>query len=360
MRLAELLRRLSVWALRVLVLALVGVGSVYLLALAWPLLLPLILAVLLTAVLWPLVALLRMVLPRVVAALVCLLGVTVVALGALSTALPQLATQVGRLAFSVVSGLDRLQVWVTGPPLSLGDDALGGLVEDVLAQMQANAQAIAFYVLGGITTIGATLAGGLLTVLLVGVLAFFLLSDGDRILPWSRRWLDETSARRAAALAHQLWTGTQHYVVERTATAGAGAVLVGVALLLAGVPLWLPVAVLAFAAAWVPVVGAAAVGVVAVLVAAVTVDVGTGLAVATVLVLGQLLLGVLLAPRLPGRPTRLHPAVVLAAVVVGLSLSGLVGALLAVPLTTAVVTVLRFLRRSLDPVPRPGGPTISW
>ena len=63
----------------------------------------------------------------------------------------------------------------------------------------------------------------------------------------------------------------------------------------------------------------------------------------------------LLVPKIQGDAVELHPAAVIFAIIIGGSLAGLLGAILALPVTAAVRDVVRYLFRRLSP-DAPGGP----
>lgn len=111
-----------------------------------------------------------------------------------------------------------------------------------------------------------------------------------------------------------------------------------------GVPLAVPIAVLTFFAAFVPYIGAIVAGALAILVALFSQGFTSALVVLAIVLVVQQLEGNVLAPVLQGRTLGLHPAVILLAVVVGWSLYGVVGSLLAVPVTAVAATVLNYLR----------------
>jgi predicted PurR-regulated permease PerM len=118
---------------------------------------------------------------------------------------------------------------------------------------------------------------------------------------------------------------------------------VGVWAAVLGVPLALPLGVLVFIGAFVPIVGALVSGVVAVLVALVAV----GTAKALIMLLGviavQQLEAHVLQPFLLGRAVRVHPLAVILAIAAGVLLAGIVGALFAVPLVAVTNVVVGYL-----------------
>ena len=119
-----------------------------------------------------------------------------------------------------------------------------------------------------------------------------------------------------------------------TATVAAvDAVGILIGLLILQVPLAVPLAVLVFLLAFVPIVGATLAGILAALVALVTNGWFVALLVVGVVVVVNQLEGNFLQPFLMGRTMKLHAFVVLIALTVGTVLSGIVGAVLAVPIT---------------------------
>ena len=339
----------SQWALRLLVLGLGVAGLLWLLGKGWSLLLPLLLAVLLSAILWPLAQVLRAVVPRGVAAALSILLLVAVVVGIFAALIPNVADQAGEVADSAVAGLDQVQTWVAGPPLNLGDDEIGSLVNQGIAELQTNAQTIALSVVGGVGTVGASVGSGLITFLLVLVLTFFCLSDGDRLLPWSRRWMGAEAHRHALALGGRVWAAIRGYILSQAAVALVDAVFIGVGLAIIGVPFALPLAVTIFFAAFIPIVGAVATGVLAVLVALVTLGWVQALIVLGIVLLVQQLEGNVLQPLLVGKSLALHPAVVIGSVTIGGTLFGIVGAFLAVPVTAILTVVLRYVHHELVP-----------
>ncbi len=118
------------------------------------------------------------------------------------------------------------------------------------------------------------------------------------------------------------------------------AVVIGVTLLILRVPLALPLAVLIFLGGFVPIVGAALIGVLAALVALVANGPVVALVVVAVVVAINQLDGRVLQPIVMGKALSLHPLVVLLALAGGGILAGIVGAVLAVPLTAVAWSVL--------------------
>lgn len=129
------------------------------------------------------------------------------------------------------------------------------------------------------------------------------------------------------------------------------AVFIGLGLWILGVPLVLPLAVLTFVSAFVPIVGALFAGFVAVLIALVSNGLTDALIVLAIIVVVQQLEGNVFQPILQSRGLGLHAAVILLAVTLGGSLSGIVGSLLAVPFAALIAVVWTYVREQLSERP---------
>jgi putative heme transporter len=333
------------WSVRLLVIGLALSGLLWLLGKGWSLILPLLLGILLSAVLWPLTQVLRAVLPRSVAAIVSLVLLLGAVVGIFAALIPNVAGQTQEISQSAIAGLNTLQTYISGPPLNLGDTQVEGLVDRIVTELEANAQSIATGVISGASSVGS----GVVTALLVLVLSFFVLSDGDRFLPWSRRWLDANGHRHAVALGGRIWTAVRGYIVSQATVALVDAVFIGIGLAIVGVPLALPLAVLIFFAAFIPIVGAVASGAIAVLIALVTLGWVQALIVLGIVLAVQQIEGNVLQPFLVGKSLALHPAVVIGSVTIGGTVFGITGAFLAVPVTAILTVILRYVHHELVP-----------
>ena len=119
---------------------------------------------------------------------------------------------------------------------------------------------------------------------------------------------------------------------------------IGIVLTVLRVPLALPLAVLVFFGAFIPIVGAFVTGFVAVVVALAANGVWSAVAVLVAIIAVQQVEGHILQPVVMGRMVRLHPLAVVLAVTAGSLLAGIVGAVVAVPLVAVVNVVVRSYR----------------
>ncbi|MCW2623238.1 MAG: perM [Frankiales bacterium] len=322
----------------------------------WFVVLPVLLSLLLSTILWPPVRVLRRHgwPPGLAAGSVLLIALLLLA-GLVGALAPQVTGQSQELADSVSAGLDDLQARLERPPFNLDDQALGGGIEGLIAKAQDNAQSIASRVVSGVGIVGTVLVEALLAL----VLTFFSLKDGPKFLPWLGRLAGPTAAPHLDVLASRSWGVLGGFVRAQAAVGLVDAVFIGVGLWILGVPLALPLAVLVFFFAFIPIVGAFVSGAIAALVALVTGGPGQALVVILIVLAVQQIEGNLLQPVLVGRTLDLHPAVVLLAVTAGGSLRGVTGAFLAVPVVSVLAVVIRYVREQLgdphdEPLPEAG------
>ena len=343
--------RLATASLRFLLIAAAAVVLGLLLSQFWVVVLPVLLGLLLATVFWPPVRFLRGrgAPPALAAAAVLLTGVLLLA-ALVAVLAPQVTGQAQEIADQVTAGLEDLQGLVTGPPLNLGQDAVGGAVDNLVNELQANAQNIAGRVLSGAVAAGSLLLTGLLAL----VLCFFFLKDGPKFLPWIGGLSGPRAAPHISAVAQRGWATLSGFIKAQAAVGLVDALAIGIGLAVLGVPLAVPLAVLIFFGAFIPIIGAVVTGALAALIALVTNGPTSALIVIALVLAVQQLEGNVLQPILVGRTLDLHPAVVILAVTAGGTLAGITGAFLAVPVVAVVAVAVRYYRQHLaEVVPEP-------
>jgi predicted PurR-regulated permease PerM len=214
----------------------------------------------------------------------------------------------------------------------------------VINSVQSNAQNIAGYAVTTATTIGNVL----INLVLALVLAFFFLKDGPRWTPWLAAQTGPRAAPHVAALSNKAWKTLSEFIRQQALVGFVDAFFIGLGLLILGVPLVLPLAVLTFFGAFIPIIGAFVAGAFAVLIALVSVGFTKALIVLGIVLLVQQLEGNVLQPIIQGRGLNLHAAVVILAVTAGSSLAGIIGAFLAVPVAALIAVIYRYGRDQLD------------
>jgi putative heme transporter len=223
-------------------------------------------------------------------------------------------------------------------PLGIGRHDIDKAIDEGLKSVQGSA------VTNEILTGAVLLTQWAAAVVLIVVLTFFFLKDGDQIWNWTIELFHEDRHEMLREVGVRSWAALSTYVQGVFLVATIDAVLIGTVLLIVGVPVAMPLIVLTFVAAFFPVVGAVVAGAAAVLVALVANGLGAALAILAVIVAVQQLEGNVFYPVVVGRRLQLHPVGILLALTAGGVLAGVVGAFLAVPIAAVSAAVLQYMR----------------
>ncbi|MFB6892994.1 AI-2E family transporter [Kitasatospora sp. NPDC056327] len=253
----------------------------------------------------------------------------------------QVTTNLETVTSKVKAGVDQLRDWLITGPLHLTEQQITDFANQITKAISTNSEQIT-----SASLTGAQIAVEVLTaVLLAFFTTFFLLYDGERIWNWALRGLPRHSRYAMAGAGPKAWATLTAYVRGTVCVAFIDAVCIGIGIQLLGVPMALPLAVIIFLGAFVPLVGALVTGTVAVLIALVTTTPWTALMVLVVLIAVQQIEGHVLQPLILGRAVRVHPLGVVLGVAAGSIIGGIGGAIVAVPLIAVTNTVVTHLRR---------------
>jgi len=323
--------RLAIRSLQIIAVVVVGIAVIYTFLSLSLVTLPVLLALIFASAMYPLIAFLRRHrVPSLLATIIALLGVVVV-LGLVGWLLVwAVENQASTLAKSATEGFNQLQDWITTLPFSITDDQIESVrntVVDFVTSAQFGSGALA-----GASAIGSFATGLVLMI----VVLFFFLKDGPAIWEFLLRPFKGEQYARARRIGDKTVATLGGYVRGTATVAAVDAIGIGVGLAIIGVPLALPLAVVVFLTAFIPLVGATAAGILAALVALVANGPVAAIWVIAVVVLVNQLEGNFLQPVLMGRTLQLHGLVILVALTAGTILGGVVGAVIAVPLMAVV------------------------
>jgi predicted PurR-regulated permease PerM len=283
-------------------------------------------------------------LPGAVAALLVLLALLAVLGLGLWFVVPQFVGQVPELVDSVQDAFTDLEAFLADTPIALPFDIGEGGLAAAAQQAFDSFDAGAGEVVGqGLDLVSRVVDLG--TALLIFLVAlFFYLRDGERIWMGVTSLLPRTTRRHVRRASGQLWWTLGAYFRAQALVALVDAVAIGIGLLVLGVPLALPLALLVFFGGFFPIVGAVASGLVAVLVALADQGLGTALIVLGLVLLVQQAEGNLLEPLIISPILRLHPFAIILAVSAGAVTYGVLGAFLGVPLAACLGRVVDYAR----------------
>lgn len=330
----------AAWAWRLgLILLMIG-ALVWLLGKISFLIIPVMVAALLTGLLSPVVRWLRAQrLPNGAAVAVTVLAFVGLIAGALALVGRQLALGFQELWSEALTGVQQVQDWLAQGPLHLTAAQIDQYIQEATAALQTNSSSI----LSGALSFGSTaghFAAGM--VLALFILIFFLL-EGERIWGFMVRLLPRRARVAADGAGRRGWTSMVSYARIQMFVAFVDAVGIGVGAAIIGVPLALPLGVLVFMGSFIPVVGALVTGAIAVLLALVANGPVNALFMLGIVLLVQQLESHILQPLVMGKAVALHPVAVILSVAAGSYLAGIPGALFSVPILAVANSAIRYI-----------------
>ena len=278
------------------------------------------------------------------AALTVLFGAVGVLVGLGAWIVPQVGGQVDELAAGLTGGLTEVEQWLVDGPLDLSQQQVTDAFDQLETLVRDNLGTLAELGVSGATVVLQALAG----LLLAMVVLFFFLKDGERL--W-RGLLSFVPARRRQGVriaGEGGWRALGGFLQAQTFVAAIDAVFIGLALVIADVPLALPLIVITFLSAYVPYIGATAAGAAAVLMALVAHGFTTAMFVLLAILVVQQVESNMIQPFIMGRTLHVHPVVIVLGVVSGGILGGVIGSIIAAPVVAAATGVVNALRGEGD------------
>ena len=348
----RLLAQAAAWSWRILLVGLLIYVGFRVASTLRLVVLPCLAALLLTALLQPLTSRLRRTgMPSLAAtwctigaAVIVLAGIAILAANRVSADYPRLTREVRHTAIQVRTSL-------AGPPFHLNSARIEDYSNQIVHFLNQHQSMVAGTVVTGGRIVLEVLTGLILTIFIT----FFLLKDGDRIWSWLISGLRPGARQRAGNAGTAAWSALVNYVRGTTVVAAIHAVVIGLALWLLGVPLLVPLVILVFLAAFVPLLGILVAGALAILVTLGTKGLLAALILLAVFVLENQVESHLLQPLVVGRIVRLHPLAIILVLAVGGIIAGIAGAIVAVPTAAALAHAWPYLRGEPGPYDD-GGP----
>ena len=295
-----------------------------------------IVAVMLCALLQPLVGLLtRHGVPRILAAiLVFVLGMTTLVSAAWFVVL-QITANSSELGTQLVDAMGTIRTWlVTGPP-RMSETQVDQMIDDLTRVVTENRASLAQGVFSTANSALIVVSG----VVFCLFATLFLMTDDGGIWRWVVRLFPSEGRARVAHAGTVAWRTLIAYMRSTVVLALINALTMVVIMLFAGMPLVVPMGVLLFLGAMIPLIGMLVAGVVVILVALVTKGLVMALVMAIALFLTVQLEGNLLNPYILGKAVQIHPLAILMAVTGGTIVGGIFGAFIAVPLVAVLNNV---------------------
>ena len=333
------------WAWRILaVLAVLGVFG-WLVVQLREIVIPFMVAILLSALLVPFVQLLvRKRWPKGLAVAVTMLGTIAIVTGLIVLIVQQVRSGYPALETRSLAALDDFKVFLAASPLGVSEAEFDGYIDSAFASLNTDAQAW----LGRALSVGASAGHVVAGLLLTLFTTLFILIDGKGIYAWITR-LFPRSARQAVAEGGRAgWLTLTTFVKVQIFVAAVDAVGIGLGawitgLFFGGFPLVIPITIAVFLGSFIPVVGAVVSGVLAVFIALIFLGPVPALIMLGVVLLVQQVEGHILQPLVMGSAVKVHPVAIVFAVAAGAGIAGIPGALFAVPLVAVVNVMVKYI-----------------
>jgi len=327
------LRITAAYAWRLLLIAAAVAGIIWLVIELKLLVIPLMVGILITALLWPAMQwMLRHRFPRWLAVTLALIGTLTIVSLLFWLVIWQVRAQLPDVQERSSAAIEEFRQFLLTGPLHLSETQIQGYIDQGLQIINEQTQAL----LNGALAVGTTAAHVVTGAVLSLFILICLLADGRGIWKWTLRLFPRAARPAADAAASNGFATIVNYARTQLLVAAIDAVGIGVGAALLGVPLAIPVAVLVFLGSFVPIVGAVVTGAIAVLLALVYNGPWIALAMLAVVLGVQQLEGHILQPILMGSAVKVHPLAVVLVVAGGSMVGGIPGALFAVPLAAFV------------------------
>ncbi|MEG3614100.1 AI-2E family transporter [Isoptericola haloaureus] len=292
---------------------------------------PLLIALVLAAAISPLVSWLRRRgVQSLLATWLALLALIAILAAVMWLVVRAVVDQWDELQQQALDGFDSLQSYVQDLPFQISSEQISSVRDSALNFLQSSA--VGSGALQGVSQTADFVAGFFIMI----VVLFFFLKDGPAMWEFLLRPFDGEAYERGRRVGTATIQTLGNYVRGTAIVAAADAVGIGIGLAIVGVPLALPLSVLVFLLAFIPLVGATLAGILAALVALVAVGPVEALIVVAIVVGVNQLEGNFLQPIVMGRTLQLHPLAILFALTAGTVLVGITGAVLAVPIAASI------------------------
>lgn len=333
-------RKSAEWAWRLLVILAAILALLWLVERLKVIVVPVALAVILTALLLPAVDWLdRRGAPRGGAVALVLLTACAVFGGIMTFVVSQFISGLPSLTEQVTRSIENATNWLIEGPWHLSHAQIENAGDAVVKALRDNQEKLTSGALSTAATITEIITGALLMLFTL----IFLLYGGRHIYAFLTKIVPARSRERVRDAGRAGFNSLIGYVRATFLVALVDAVGIGTGLAIMGIPLALPLASLVFIGAFIPLVGAVLTGFLAVVVALLAKGFVYALITFGLIIAVQQLEAHVLQPVLMGRAVSIHPLAIVLALATGGVLAGIVGALLAVPVLAVLNSAIRVL-----------------
>lgn len=349
------LDRLSITALRIGIVGLVGYG----LLLVWGqlsfILLPFAIAVLLSALLTPVANFLdvRLRLPRALASIVTVVLTIAFVGGLLTWVTPDIVRQAEDLAEQIENGINQIPGLLHD--IGVKDSDIQSFTTNATKKLQDSLGSIGGSLSSGVISAAQGVVSVVASLFLALMMLIYLLFDGSGFWRGALRFAPAGRRDAWAAAGERSWEALTSFVRSQVLVAAIDGIGIGLGLWILGIPMALPIGVLTFVLAFIPYLGAILAGAAAMLVGLSSNGLEGMLGALAVAIIVQQVESNVLYPLLIGHSVKLHPLTVLLGVGAGSALLGITGAFLATPVIAGVAAAAGWLEEDDDEASKDAG-----
>lgn len=252
---------------------------------------------------------------------------------------PPITTQIAEFAEALPGYIEQLQ----------NNQRINELMERYAVQQRINealsngqfGQQVGERVFGGLIGVGRVVVSGVFSVLTVLILTLYFLSSLPAIKTAAYRLVPRSRRARIALLGDEVLDRIGGYVAGTVTVALIAGVTAYIFLLIVGVPYALTLALVVSFTAFIPLVGATIGAVLVTIVAFIAEGTGAGVACLIFFIAYQQFENFVIHPRVMKRAVDVQPAATIIAALIGGTLLGIVGVLLAIPTAAAIALIVR-------------------
>ena len=308
---------------------------------------PFMVALLISALLVPVVNfLVRHRWPKGLAVATTIIGFLAIVAGLITLIIVQVRAGFPNVRDRSLVAFEQFQTFLAGEPFNISKTEFQAFVDDAIKGLTADNGVL----LNGALDVGST-AGHVLTGALIALFAtIFILIDGKGVWGWVTRLFPRKARKAIDGSGQAGWLTLTTFIKVQIFVAfvdavgiGLGAFFIGLGMPGGSFPLLIPITIAVFLGSFVPLVGAIATGSLAVLVALVFGGPVAGIVMLGVVIAVQQLEGHVLQPLVLGSAVKVHPLAVVFAVAAGAGIAGIAGALFAVPVIAVANVMVNYV-----------------
>lgn len=268
-----------------------------------------------------------------------------VAVGAVTALIYLMVTQVRAgwpdLQEQSVAAWGRFLEWLLASPLHITEAQVIDWADDFLEGLERDSSVW----INGALSVGST-AGQFIAGALIAIFAILLiLIDGKNIWTWCVRLFPRRARAAIDGAGRAGWSTLSNFAKVQIFVAAVDAVGIGLGAFILGLPLAVPIGIAVFIGAFIPIVGAVVTGAFAVFIALVYKDLLVALIMLAIVIAVQQIEGHVLQPLVMGQAVKVHPLAVVLAVAAGSYIAGIAGALFAVPIVATANAMIGHIAR---------------